>query len=111
MALLSLSLEALRNRQSLKWRTYPDDVLPMWVAEMDVALQEPVKAALQEAVERGDTGYPHGTEYAEAFSTMAATRWGWQLDVADQVRRAGDVMNSVLAVLTVVGNDNEARIV
>ena len=111
MALLSLSLEALRNRQSLKWRTYPDDVLPMWVAEMDVALQEPVKAALHEAVERGDTGYPHGTGYAEAFATMASTRWGWQLDVAAQVRRAGDVMNSVLAVLEAISDPGDAVVI
>ncbi|MGV8907490.1 MAG: MalY/PatB family protein [Propionicimonas sp.] len=111
MALLSLPLDALRNRQSLKWRTYPDDVLPLWVAEMDVALQEPVKAALKAAVDRDDTGYPHGTGYAQAFAAMAAARWGWQLDVPGQMRRAGDVMNSVLAVLDAISAPRDAVVI
>ena len=111
MALFSLPLAALRNRQSLKWRTYPDDVLPLWVAEMDVALQEPVKAALKAAVDRDDTGYPHGTGYGEAFATMAAARWSWELDVPAQVRRAGDVMNSVLAVLDAISEPGDAVVI
>jgi cysteine-S-conjugate beta-lyase len=111
MALFSLPLAALRNRQSLKWRTYPDDVLPLWVAEMDVALQEPVKSALKAAVDRDDTGYPHGTGYAEAFAAMAAARWSWELDVPAQVRRAGDVMNSVLAVLDAISEPGDAVVI
>lgn len=99
MALLSLPVAELRARTSLKWCTYSPDVLPMWVAEMDTALQPAVREVLQAALERGDTGYPHGTGYAEAYAAMASARWGWQLDAAAQVRRAGDVMNSVLAVL------------
>lgn len=111
MSLLSLPIAELRNRQSLKWCTYPQDVLPMWVAEMDVAMQAPVRAALLAAIERGDTGYPHGTAYAEAFGAMAAARWGWDLDVPGQVRRAGDVMNSVLAVLEATTEPGDAVVI
>ncbi len=111
MALFSLSIEELRDRQSLKWRTYEPDVLPMWVAEMDTWMADPVKAALLAAVERGDTGYPHGTAYAEAFAAMAAQRWAWPLDVAAQVRRAGDVMNSVLAVLEATTAPGDAVVI
>ena len=111
MALFSLSIDELRARQSLKWRTYAPDVLPLWVAEMDTPMPEPAKAALLDAVERGDTGYPHGTAYAEAFAAMAADRWGWQLDPATQVRRAGDVMNSVLAVLDATSDPGSAVVI
>jgi len=111
MALFSLSIEELRARQSLKWRTYDPDVLPLWVAEMDTTMPEPAKAALLDAVERGDTGYPHGTAYAEAFVRMASDRWDWQLDAAAQVRRAGDVMNSVLAVLDATSDQGEAVVI
>ncbi len=111
MALFSLSIEELRARQSLKWRTYDPDVLPLWVAEMDTTMPEPAKAALLDAVERGDTGYPHGTAYAEAFARMASDRWGWQVDAAAQVRRAGDVMNSVLAVLEATSAQGEAVVI
>src|SRR6478672_10307359 len=44
--LLALSLTDLRQRQSLKWRLYGDDVLPLWVAEMDVLPPEPRRARL-----------------------------------------------------------------
>ncbi|HRA07162.1 MAG TPA: aminotransferase class I/II-fold pyridoxal phosphate-dependent enzyme [Propionicimonas sp.] len=99
MSLLSLPFDELRERRSLKWRTYAPDVLPMWVAEMDTALHPAVRETLLDAIDRGDTGYPHGTAYAESFARMAAERWQWMLDVPAQVHRAGDVMNSMLAVL------------
>ena len=61
MALLSLSLDELRTRTSLKWRHYPGDVRPMWGAEMDVAMHPAVRETLLVAIDRGDTGYPDGT--------------------------------------------------
>jgi cystathionine beta-lyase len=50
-------LDLLRKRRSAKWQTYPADVLPLTVAEMDFALAAPVAEALHEAVERSDAGY------------------------------------------------------
>lgn len=99
MTIFSLGLDELRQRRSLKWRTYAPDVLPLWVAEMDVAMLPAVRAALDEAFDLGDTGYPAGTAYQEAFAAMARDRWGWELDVPRQVRRGGDVMNAVLCSL------------
>lgn len=32
----ALTLDQLSRRRSMKWRQYPEDVLPLWVAEMDV---------------------------------------------------------------------------
>ena len=51
-----LSIEQLRARTSMKWRTHPADVLPLWVAEMDVELAPPVADALRAAIDNGDTG-------------------------------------------------------
>lgn len=73
-------LEQLRRRTSMKWQNYPADVLPCWVAEMDVEIAEPVVEAVTEAMRTGDTGYPAGTAYAEALAEFAASRWGWDLD-------------------------------
>ena len=44
-----LDLGRLRRRRSEKWRAFPPDVLPAFVAEMDYDLAEPVKAALRGA--------------------------------------------------------------
>lgn len=100
MPILSLTEAELRTRQSLKWRAFAPDILPLWVAEMDVAMHPAVRRALADAAERGDTGYPFGRGYAEAFAAMAADRWGLALDEPRQVKQSGDVMNGVLAVLS-----------
>ena len=57
MAVDEVSLAALRRRSSGKCRTYPSDVLPAWVAEMDFTLTEPIAHALRSAVDNSDTGY------------------------------------------------------
>ncbi len=75
-------LESLRRRTSEKWAAYPDDVLPMFVAEMDFPLAPAIRDALHEALDLGDTGYvyPHDAGAREAFAAFAADRWGWELD-------------------------------
>lgn len=80
-------LESLRRRSSEKWGTYPADVLPMFVAEMDFGLAPEIRAALLEAVEAGDTGYvnPRDTSAAAAFADFAQDTWGW----SPQVHRMG----------------------
>ncbi|MFT4110788.1 MalY/PatB family protein [Propionicimonas sp.] len=111
MPILSVPEAELRSRTSLKWHTYDPDVLPMWVAEMDTELHPAVREVLLGAIERSDTGYPYGTAYAEAFAAMAGARWNWDLDVPGQVRRAGDVMNSVLAALDATTSPGDAIVI
>lgn len=72
-----VSLEQLRERTSVKWRRYDPDVLPLWVAEMDVNLAPPIAEALERAIRAGDTGYPGSTPYVDAFAEFAAARWQW----------------------------------
>src|SRR5581483_6011714 len=78
----NLDLARLRRRTSMKWRSNPEDVLPMWVAEMDCDLASPVAEALRDAIALGDTGYACGTSYAEALAAFASQRWGWDFDRA-----------------------------
>ncbi len=49
---------ARRPSRGEKWTTYPDDVLPLWVADMDFPIAEPIRRVLRFAVERSDLGYP-----------------------------------------------------
>lgn len=77
-----LDLSELRRRRSVKWTKYGPDVLPLFVAEMDFPLAEPIRRVLYELVDRGDTGYPVGTEHVEAFARFAQRRYGWALDPA-----------------------------
>ncbi|WP_046733393.1 MalY/PatB family protein [Streptomyces humi] len=109
--LRALTLDRLRRRTSMKWRTYPQDVLPVWVAEMDVPLARAVVRAVTDAMELGDTGYPAGTAYAEALAAFAAKRWGWDgLDVS-RTAIVPDVMLGVVEMLRLVTGPGDPVVV
>lgn len=109
--LLQVPLAELRRRTSIKWRTHPADVLPLWVAEMDVALARPVRDALHRAVEMGDTGYHAGQDYSEALAAFAADRWGWT--GVDPARTAvvPDVMMGIVEVLRLITRPGDSVVV
>ncbi|MFC9910728.1 MalY/PatB family protein [Streptomyces sp. NPDC127197] len=109
--LRALGLELLRRRTSMKWRTYPDDVLPLWVAEMDVPLAEPVVRAVTDALALGDTGYPAGTAYAEALADFAQKRWGWAGLAVERTAIVPDVMLGVVEMIRLVTGPGDAVVV
>ncbi|MCM3689630.1 MalY/PatB family protein [Kocuria rosea] len=107
----TLSLDQLRRRTSIKWRAHPGDVLPLWVAEMDVSLAPAVAQAVHEAIDRGDTGYPAGTDYAEALSAFAARRWQWDGIVVERTALVPDVMMGAVQLLRLVTDPGDAVVV
>ncbi|WP_327581608.1 aminotransferase class I/II-fold pyridoxal phosphate-dependent enzyme [Nonomuraea sp. NBC_00507] len=95
----------------MKWRTYPDDVLPLWVAEMDVLLAEPVAQAILDAVALGDTGYPVGTGYAEALAGFASKRWDWDGLAVERTAIVPDVMLGIVEMLKLVSGRSDPVVV
>jgi cystathionine beta-lyase len=92
-------LSLLRTRTSEKWTAYPPDVLPLFVAEMDFPLAEPIAEALTAAIRRSDTGYDGGsTELPEAFAGFARRHWNWTVDPA-QVSTTTDVSVTIVESL------------
>mgnify|MGYP006277358883 CR=1 FL=1 len=58
---MASSFDQYVNRKdsgSVKWNRYADDVLPLWVADMDFLSPPPVIKALSERVKHGVYGYP-----------------------------------------------------
>jgi cysteine-S-conjugate beta-lyase len=101
-------LEVLRQRRSAKWQTYPADVLPLTVAEMDFALAAPIAEALREAVERSDAGYAMAVpDLGRALAGFAARRWNWDLDPAS-VTAVTDVGVGVVELLRVLTRPGDA---
>ena len=92
------SLDALRKRQSEKWRTYPPDVLPAFVAEMDFDLAAPITEAVAAALAAGDCGYGHAGELGEAFADFAAKRLRWSPDPS-LIFAIPDVLTGVTEVI------------
>lgn len=103
MEILGSSLAHLRaTRTSQKWRAYPADVVPVWVAEMDSLPCPDVTRTVVAAVERGDTGYTDrsgSTEYVAASVEFATRRWGWTPD-ADRAVTSSDVMGAIRQLVT-----------
>jgi cysteine-S-conjugate beta-lyase len=97
----------LRRRRSVKWQAYPADVLPVWVAEMDTPLAEPIAAALVSAVERGDSGYAQPNGLPEAFAGFAGRRYGWSPDPA-AMRLVPDVMSGIVQVVQRLSEPGDA---
>jgi cystathionine beta-lyase len=51
-----------RSSNSIKWTKYPEDVLPLWVADMDFLAPSPILDALRRAVNHGIFGYERPSE-------------------------------------------------
>lgn len=83
---MNFDLNVDRNRTaSLKWDHLQtifgaDDVLPMWVADMDFAAPPAVIRAMHERVEHGVFGYTLQTDtYREAVAEWMHSRHGWNV--------------------------------
>ena len=95
------NLVELHTHHSEKWRAFPQDVLPLPVAEMDFPVAEPIKAILTEMVAHSDLGYLGPIpELGLGFKKFAAERWNWKVD-EKQVRAATDVGVAVVEILRV----------
>jgi len=69
-----------RRSDSVKWCRYDEDVLPLWVADMDFVSPEPVIRALRERVDHGVFGY--GTEppaLRKVVVEQLEQLYGWQV--------------------------------
>lgn len=107
----ALPLDELRERTSEKWREYPSDVLPLFVAETDFPLAPEISEALRRAVETGDTGYiASRTPLAAAYASFAQRRFGWQLDPA-RTRSTADVSMGIVEILRRVTRPGDRVIV
>lgn len=72
-----------QNTESIKWHLYNQDVLPMWLADMDFLSPEPVIKALRDRVEHGVFGYggpPDGLREAIVEHLIHYQNWTVELD-------------------------------
>ncbi|WP_256819848.1 MalY/PatB family protein [Dietzia sp. Die43] len=80
----------LRRRRSQKWVAYPEDVLPLFVAETDVLLAPAIRERLAAAVADGDTGYFAEIERLAGVCARYYSRFGYDVP-EDSVVPVNDV--------------------
>ncbi len=73
-----------RRFESIKWHRYGEDVLPLWVADMDFRSPEPVIEALRERVEHGVFGYGRTPEeLPEVIIDRLERFYDWRVSAED----------------------------
>lgn len=70
-----------RGGDSAKWNAYPEDILPMWVADTDFMAPEPVVKALRDRAAHGIFGYSDskGASLKAAVGHWMHSRFNWQV--------------------------------
>ncbi|HET9654680.1 MAG TPA: aminotransferase class I/II-fold pyridoxal phosphate-dependent enzyme [Kineosporiaceae bacterium] len=102
-----LTDDELRAAGSVKWNLESRDVLPAWVAEMDVRPCPAVAEAVADAVRLGEFGYPAPDAHyrlPEATAAFLTRRFGRPVDPA-LVLGCGDVMAGVRLALETLCED------
>jgi cystathionine beta-lyase len=95
-------LQRLRALTSIKWNWFDSDVLPAWVADMDLPPAPVTVEAVRSLVDRGDFGYNFhaAMQLPEVFSAWEESRHGWRPD-PERVRVLCDVMQAIDVALMV----------
>lgn len=87
-----------RNSDSVKWRQYDQDVLPMWVADMDFKAPATVIDALRTRLDQGIFGY--SIKYEDLIDEICAwlvERYGWQVSPPEVILLPGVITGFNLA--------------
>ncbi|RGF50910.1 pyridoxal phosphate-dependent aminotransferase [Eubacterium sp. AF36-5BH] len=92
------------NTKSLKYdfakeRNIPEDLLPLWVADMDFQTSPEIIEALNKAVSHGIYGYSEGKEeYFDAVYNWYNDNFNWQVKKEWLIKTPGVVFAIVLAI-------------
>lgn len=81
-----------QSTESVKWHYYDEDVLPMWVADMDFASPPEVVQALHDRVAHAVFGYAYNTKaLKDSIINWLAMRHQWQVEPDEIVFMPGVV--------------------
>ena len=99
------------NSDSAKWCRYGEDVLPLWVADMDFAAPELVICALQERVAHGIYGYGQCPEDLRGVVQERLSRlYAWQVEAEDILFLPGVVRGFNLACHAIGSRGDEVLV-
>lgn len=97
-----------RQVPTSKWDRYPEGVLPMWVADMDFPVAEPIAAALRDRLNHPVFGYggPGPATLRDVIAADMQDLYGWSVSPADVVFLPGVVpgFNQALNAFTEAGD-------
>jgi len=70
-----------KNTDSLKWNKYQDqNILPLWVADMDFKSPQPILDAITKRLEHGVLGYAKSSQkHTDTIKTMLKEKYNWSI--------------------------------
>jgi len=100
-----------RASDSSKWHFYSEDVLPMWVADMDFRSPEPILRAMHERIDHGVFGYGGLTaKLREVITERVARLYNWEIHPEAVVSLPGLVCG-LNVVSRAIGNRGDGIVV
>lgn len=100
-----------RNSDSIKWNLYDNDILPMWVADMDFVSPPGVMQALHSRIEHGVFGYSGDPkEFRTLVVNRLAEKYAWIIKPEDIVFTPGVVVGFNIAAHAVADNEGAVLI-
>jgi cystathionine beta-lyase len=93
-----------RGTDSYKWRKYGDDVIPLWVADMDFVSAQPIVDALRQRADHGVFGYGWPPEELACVIQERLKRlYGWAVETEEIIFLPGVVSGLNLAFQVYAG--------
>lgn len=103
----------VKRSTSTKWLRFPSDVLPAWIADMDLGIAPEIAEELNQRVAFGDLGYPTTEieeQFIDAFADRYFERYNTPLD--PQLGLAStDVVQSIFIALLTLSSPGDGVIV
>ena len=91
-----------RHTNSTKWGQFPEDVLPLWVADMDFRTPEPILDALRSNLDLGVLGYDLQTKTLQEVAAARMERlYKWHVDPEMVIPTPGIVSGFNIAARTI----------
>ncbi len=91
-----------RGSSSYKWDSRPelnDDMLPLWVADMDFRVAPPIQQALQRRLDNGVFGYTYVPDaYYQSVDRWFTSRHGWSIPREQLIYTSG-VVPAISAII------------
>jgi len=100
-----------RGTDSIKWRRYDSEVLPLWVADMDFVSPEPVVRALHERVDHRVFGYGGATDgFMEVVRERLKRLYRWDV-VEEEIILVPGVVTGLNLAFTLFAEPGEVVLV
>lgn len=100
-----------RGTDSKKYAVYPEDVIPMWIADSDFKAPQPVVDALVERMKQGVYGYtPISTRLKEAARKWQKERYGWEIST-DYVEFVPGVISGIISAVRALSHPGDNMVI